>query len=128
MPQIYIHLQDESSNIILEKYGFKNSKNGQQELSNALKTRECPNCNEPNKPDGKFCVNCKMVLSYDEYNETIEGKQRREKEISKLKSDYENDMQILREEMNQKLNNILSLISNNPKLVNVKTDILEKVT
>jgi len=36
-------------------------------------------------------------------------------------------MQTLREEMNQKFNNILSLISNNPKLVNVKTDILEKI-
>ena len=68
-----------------------------------------------------------MVLSYDEYNETIEGKQRRENEILKIKMDYENDLQILREEINQKLNNILSLISNNPKLVNVKTDILEKI-
>lgn len=127
MPQIYIHLQDESSNIILEKYGFKNSKNSQQELSNVLKARDCPNCNESNKPDGKFCIKCKMVLSYDEYNETIEEKQRRENEILKIKSDYENDMQTLREEMNQKFNNILSLISNNPKLVNVKTDILEKI-
>jgi len=127
MPQIYIHLQDESSNIILKKYGFKNSKNSQQELSNVLKARDCPNCNESNKPDGKFCIKCKMVLSYDEYNETIEEKQRRENEILKIKSDYENDMQTLREEMNQKFNNILSLISNNPKLVNVKTDILEKI-
>jgi integrase len=128
MPQIYIHLQDESSNIILEKYGFKNSKNSQQELSNVLMTKECPNCFEPNKPDGsKFCIKCKMVLSYDEYNETIEGKQRRENEILKLKSDYENDMQTLREEMNQKFNNILSLINDNPKLVNVKRDILEKI-
>ena len=35
-------------------------------------------------------------------------------------------MQTIREEMNEKFNNILSLISDNPKLVNVKRDILEK--
>ena len=68
-----------------------------------------------------------MVLSYDKYNETIEEKQRKENEITKLKSDYENGIQNLREEMNQKFNNILSLISDNPKLVNVKRDILEKI-
>ena len=68
-----------------------------------------------------------MVLSYDKYNETIEEKQRKENEILKLKDNYENGMQNLREEMNQKFNNILSLINDNPKLVNVKRDILEKI-
>ncbi|MGE5634760.1 MAG: hypothetical protein ACM3VV_05970 [Deltaproteobacteria bacterium] len=85
MPQIYIHLQDESSNIILEKYGFKNSKNSQQELSNVLKARECPNCNEPNKPDGKFCIKCKMILSYDSYTETLEKQKQKDNDIEELK-------------------------------------------
>ena len=82
MPQIYIHLQDESSNIILEKYGIANSKNKEVE-SNLLKSKYCPNCNEPNKNASKLCGKCKMVLSYDEYNETIEGKQRKDNEILK---------------------------------------------
>ena len=42
-------------------------------------------------------------------------------------SKNENTMQTIREEMNEKFNNKLSLISDNPKLVNVKRDILEKV-
>ena len=33
----------------------------------------------------------------------------------------------MRKEMNEKFNNILSLISDNPKLVNVKRDILENI-
>jgi len=124
MPQVYIHLSNESSKILLQKRGIIKSEDKETQ---SLQSKQCPNCLEPNKPDGKFCIKCKMILSYDEYNETIEGKQRRENEISKLKSDYENGMQNLREEMNQKFNNILSLISDNPKLVNIKRDILEKI-
>ena len=125
MPQVYIHLSNESSKILLQKRGI--IKTEDKEMP-SLQSKPCPNCLEPNKPDGsKFCIKCKLVLSYDEYNETIEGKQRRANEILKLKNDYENGMQNLREEMNQKFNNILSLISDNPKLVNVKRDILEKI-
>jgi integrase/recombinase XerD len=40
-----------------------------------LKPKQCPNCNEPNKPDSKFCAKCRMVLTYDAYNETMEEKQ-----------------------------------------------------
>jgi len=124
MPQVYIHLNNEPSKILLQKRGIIKTEDKE---TSSLQSKQCPNCFEPNKPDGKFCIKCKMVLSYNEYNETIEGKQRRENEILKLKSDYENGMQNLREEMNEKFNSILSLISNNPKLVNVKSDILEKI-
>ena len=44
-----------------------------------------------------------------------------------MKERLENGIQNLREEMDQKFNNILFLISDNPKLVNVKRDILEKI-
>jgi hypothetical protein len=124
MPQVYIHLNNEPSKILFQKRGIIKTEDKQ---TSSLQSKQCPNCFEPNKPDGKFCIKCKMVLSYNEYNETIEVKQRRENEILKLKSDYENGMQNLREEMNEKFNSILSLISNNPKLVNVKSDILEKI-
>jgi hypothetical protein len=126
MPQVYIHLSNESSKILLQKRGI--IKTEDKEIQ-TLQSKQCPNCFEPNKPDGssKFCIMCKMILSYDKYNETIEEKQRKENEITKLKSDYENGIQNLREEMDQKFNNILSLISDNPKLINVKRDILEKI-
>ena len=44
-----------------------------------LRPRHRPNCNEPNRPDQKFCVKCKMVLTYDAYSETIEEKQIKDK-------------------------------------------------
>jgi hypothetical protein len=44
-----------------------------------LRPRQYPNCNEPYRPDQKFCVKCKMVLIYDAYSETIEEKQIKDK-------------------------------------------------
>jgi integrase len=125
MPQVYIHLSNESSKILLQKRGILRAEDKETQT---LQSKQYQNCFEPNKPDGSpFCIKCKMILSYDKYNEIIEEKQRKENEITRLKSDYENGLQNLREEMDQKFNNILSLISDNPKLVNVKRDILEKI-
>jgi integrase len=50
-----------------------------------LKSKQCPNCSEPNKPDSKFCAKCRMVLTYDAYNETIDEKQNKEKDVENLK-------------------------------------------
>jgi integrase/recombinase XerD len=44
-----------------------------QTADSILKSKQCPNCNEPNKPDGMFCVRCRMVLKYDAYNEVLES-------------------------------------------------------
>jgi integrase len=83
MPQVYIHLQDESSDIILEKYGIVKTK--KKEESSLLKSTYCPNCNEPNKSESKFCGKCKMVLSYNSYIETIEKQKEKEYEIQIMK-------------------------------------------
>jgi uncharacterized paraquat-inducible protein A len=68
IPQVYIHLSGESNNAILERHGLiiKEIKEKEQ----LLKSRSCPNCQEQNKPEAKFCMRCKIVLSYDSYNET----------------------------------------------------------
>ena len=49
MTQIYIHLSGESSKILLQKRGI--IKKNDMDEANALKSRQCPNCFEPNKPD-----------------------------------------------------------------------------
>jgi hypothetical protein len=71
MPQVYIHyFGTESSKSILETKGI--IKKNDREKFDILKSRDCSNCKESNKPDSKFCVKCKMVLSYDSYKETLE--------------------------------------------------------
>jgi hypothetical protein len=66
----YLHYYgNESNESILEAYGIMPKDKQQSDL---LKPKQCPNCNEPNKPDSRFCAKCRMVLTYDAYNETIE--------------------------------------------------------
>ena len=65
----YIHyFGNEASESLLEAYGIVTTN---QESAKTLHYKQCPNCNEPNKPDSKFCAKCRMVLTYDAYNETV---------------------------------------------------------
>jgi predicted nucleic acid-binding Zn ribbon protein len=104
----YLHyFGNESSEGLLEAYGLI-SKN--KHLSEVLRPRQCPNCNEPNKPDSKFCSKCRMVLTYDAYNETLENQKEKESEVKLLQEKYELDMKSVREEMENKFQQILTRI------------------
>jgi hypothetical protein len=80
----YLHyFGNESSEDLLEAYGIISK---DKQLSDALKPKQCPNCNEPNKPDSKFCAHCRMVLTYDAYNETLEGQKQKDDKIGSLEN------------------------------------------
>jgi integrase len=98
----YLHyFGNESSESLLEAYGII-SKDEQSLLVDVLRPKQCPNCNEPNKLDSKFCSKCRMVLTYDAYNETLEQQQEKEMQIQKLQQKYEQDMK----EMQNKIQNL----------------------
>jgi len=87
----YVHyFGNESSESILEAYGLK----PKLEDINKLKPLSCP-CGELNKIDSKFCVKCRMILSYDAYTEAIEESEvqrsrldRIEQKMQKLEAKY----------------------------------------
>jgi hypothetical protein len=87
----YLHcFGNESNESLLEAYGIIDK--GIQ--IDQLRPKQCPNCSEPNKVDSKFCAKCRMVLSYDAYNETLEKQKEEdrwrnemEKRIEELKAD-----------------------------------------
>lgn len=110
---------NESSESILEAYGIE-TKNPAS--INKLQPRQCPNCNEPNKIDSKFCTKCRMVLSYDAYTETLENNEQKESEVRLLNAKYEEEMSELRGDMNK----IMALIRQNPKLASVKPESLKR--
>ena len=84
MPQVYIHYYgNESVNSLLEIKGI--IKNNDMEKSNIIKSKQCPNCNEPNKPDSKFCIKCRLVLNYNSYNQVLEQQKEKESEIKSMK-------------------------------------------
>ena len=71
---------NESNESLLESYGLVDP--GIQ--INQLKPKQCPNCSEGNKPDSKFCAKCRMVLTYDAYNETLENQQHKDDALAVL--------------------------------------------
>ena len=78
----YLHyFGNESSDSILEAYGNITKDKVQ---SDTLRLKQCPNCNEPDKPDSRFCAKCRTVLTYDAYSETIEEKQVKDKQIEEM--------------------------------------------
>jgi ribosomal protein L37AE/L43A len=82
MPQKYIHyFGNEASESLLEAYGIVIK---DQKLSDALRPPQCPNCSESNKPDSRFCAKCRMVLTYDAYNETLEEQKTKEDRITTM--------------------------------------------
>jgi integrase/recombinase XerD len=68
IPEKYLHyFGNESNESILEAYGLK----PKQVEINKLQPVQCPNCSEMNKIDSKFCSKCRMILSYEAYEETV---------------------------------------------------------
>ena len=62
----YIHyFRNESSESLLEAYGIATKSNVQIDT---LNPKICPNCNEGNTQDAKFCSKCKMIMSFDGYS------------------------------------------------------------
>jgi hypothetical protein len=102
MPQKYLHyFGNEASESLLEAYGII-TKNHQQK--DALRPKQCPNCNEPNKPDGKFCAKCRMVLTYDAYSETLEAEKQKEDKLTTMEDKF-NTLQ-------SKLESLIACLSN----------------
>jgi len=57
-----------------------------------------------------------MVLTYDAYNETLENQKEKESEVQRLQEKYQQDMKAMREEMENKFQQILTKID----VVNLK--------
>jgi len=84
----YLHyFGNESNESILEAHGFVTNKD-KKHLSEALRPKQCPNCDEPNKPDSKFCAKCRMVLTYDAYSETLESEKKKEDKLSIMEKQF----------------------------------------
>ena len=46
-----------------------------------LNPKICPNCNEGNTQDARFWSKCKMIMSYEGYQEALESQKKKEDEI-----------------------------------------------
>ena len=91
----YLHyFGNESNESLLEAYGIVTP--GQQ--IDQLRPKQCPNCNEPNKPDSRFCNKCRMVLTYDAYSETLEKQKEEKSQWDELRREIDNIKTLLKQE------------------------------
>jgi hypothetical protein len=95
MPQKYIHfLGNESATNLLKEYGIVTADSETNNLlSEALKPKVCPNCLESNIPDCKFCSKCRMVLTYDAYEDTLEEQKKKDKRLEELEKSLQAQVQ-----------------------------------
>src|ERR671929_575850 len=86
MAQKYIHyFGNESSESLLEAYGIVTKNNIPIDT---LNPKICPNCNEGNTQDAKFCSKCKMIMSYEGYQEALESQSKKEDELKVMKEQF----------------------------------------
>jgi hypothetical protein len=111
MAQKYIHyFGNESSESILEAYDIVTKNNVPIDT---LNPKICPNCNEGNTQDAKFCCKCKMIMSFGGYQEVLQEQQEKDR-----------DLQSVKERM-ASTENVLVAIQ--PLLQNIKPEMLTKL-
>jgi hypothetical protein len=99
MAQKYIHyFGNESSESLLEAYGIVSK---DRKSTDVLAPKICPNehCREPNAQDARFCSKCKMIMSFEGYQQALEEQKNKEAEVQILKEKYEQEMKTMREEI-----------------------------
>jgi integrase/recombinase XerD len=98
----YLHyFGNESNDSILQAHGIIPK---DREAADILRPKQCPQCSEPNKPDSKFCVKCRMVLTYDAYSETLEGQKEKEDQLKSVQSQLDS--------MQSQIQSLMSAFSN----------------
>ena len=74
---------NESSEALLEAYGVLTPEDSNPYID-TFKPRACPNCSESNIPDSKFCKKCRMVLTYDAFQETLEEQKKKDDRLATI--------------------------------------------
>ena len=83
MAQKYIHyFGNESLESLLEAYDIITKNNVSIDT---LNPKICPNCNEGNTQDAKFCSKCKMLMSFDGYQEVLQEQQEKDRDLQSVK-------------------------------------------
>jgi integrase/recombinase XerD len=83
--------------------------------------RDCPRCNLINASENKYCSKCSYPLIPEAYEEI---KANEDLKLKAIEEKHRQDMDAMREEMNQQFKKIMSMVQKNPILSQVKPDAL----
>lgn len=81
----------------------------------------CARCSLVNAIDNKFCSKCSYPLTPQAYEEIKAGE---DLKLKSMEEKHEQDMKAMRDEINQQFSQIVSMIQQNPKLAQIKPEIL----
>jgi integrase/recombinase XerD len=116
MAQKYIHyFGNESSESLLEAYGIVTKNNVPIDT---LNPKICPNCNEGNTQDAKFCGKCKMIMSYEGYQEALESQSKKEDQLNAVQSQLDS--------MQSQIHSLMSAFSSMKEQPQVAVDSMAK--
>jgi integrase len=95
--QKYIHyFGNESSESLLEAYGIVTNTNNTNVPIDRLNPKICSNCSEENTADSKFCSKCKMIMSYEGYQEVLDNQKQRETELADIRNQQSQTNEMLK--------------------------------
>lgn len=115
----YIHLSGKDVDNVLIAINELGKERAKEEYH--LKPAKCIRCAEALSPTMNFCSRCSLPVGT---TKTLTREMELEQENKELKERYDRDMDSIRHEMDQKFTTILSMIKENPKLVQVKPNVL----
>jgi integrase/recombinase XerD len=94
------------------------------ELKGKPSVLNCARCSLVNAIENKYCSVCSYPLTAIAFDEI---KLEEDNKFKSLNDKYEKEMKELREQTDRKLDRIISMIQENPKLVKLKTEVLNKI-
>ena len=71
---------------------------------NTLNPKICPNCDEGNTQDARFCSKCKMIMSFEGYQEALESQKQKEDQLKMVQSQVD--------KMQSQLQTLISVLGN----------------
>jgi site-specific recombinase XerD len=113
----YIHMsgKDLDNTLISISEGKQISKQDEY----LLKTKKCQRCTETLSPSQQFCGRCGLTT-------TLAEQYTKELDLERENKELKQQIQMVKEEMDDKFNRIISMIQQNPILANVKPEVLFK--
>jgi integrase/recombinase XerD len=94
---------------------------GDETLKPKPSVRDCPRCNLINTVENKYCSKCSYPLVPQAYEEI---KANEDLKLKVMEEKHKQDMDAIREEMNERFIQIMSVIQQNPKLAQIKPKVL----
>jgi integrase/recombinase XerD len=113
------YIKRRMGNDLKQKILVQNGIISEQQIERKPSILNCPRCSLVNAIENKYCSKCSYPLIPSAFDEIKAAEDLR---IKCMEDKYEQEMKAMREQMNE----IMSLIQQNPTLAHVKPDVLTK--